>query len=48
MQNFYKEVDIMESKKIIKIAISVILCDAGEATRAMEIADGIKKYCPHG
>ena len=48
MQNFYREVDLMEKIKIIKIVISVILCDAGEATRAMEIADGIKKYCPDG
>ena len=42
MQNFYRGVDLMEKIKIIKIVISVILCDAGEATRAMEIADGIK------
>lgn len=39
---------MMENSKIIKIVMSVILCDAGEATRAMEIADGIKKYSPQG
>ncbi|ADK15979.1 MULTISPECIES: nucleotide disphospho-sugar-binding domain-containing protein [Clostridium] len=33
-------------KKYLTIAFSVILSDAGEATRALEIADGIRKFCP--
>jgi hypothetical protein len=32
-------------KKHLNIAFSVILSDAGEATRALEIADGIRKFC---
>lgn len=38
----------MSNRKLIKIVISVILCDAGEATRALEIADGIRQYCREG
>lgn len=38
----------MMKYKYLKIVISVILCDAGEATRALEIADGIRDYCPDG
>lgn len=34
------------NKKILRIVFSVILSDAGEATRALEIADGIRIFCP--
>lgn len=33
-------------KKQVRIVFSVILQDAGEATRAIEIAVGIRDYCP--
>ncbi|OOM16079.1 glycosyltransferase [Clostridium saccharobutylicum] len=36
----------MEMKKSLKIVFSVILSDAGEATRSIEIADGIRSLCP--
>ena len=36
----------MEIKKSLQIIFSVILSDAGEATRALEIAEGIRKFCP--
>lgn len=36
----------METRKCLKIVFSVVLSDAGEVTRAIEIADGIRSYCP--
>lgn len=36
----------METKKCLRIVFSVILSDAGEVTRAIEIADGIRSSCP--
>lgn len=36
----------MSNKKHLRIVFSVILSDAGEATRALEIANGLKDYCP--
>ena len=36
----------METKKCLRIVFSVILSDAGEVTRAIEIADGIRSFCP--
>lgn len=38
----------METKKYLKIVFSAVLSDAGEVTRAIEIADGIRTYCPEG
>lgn len=40
------EVNYMAGKRKLRIVFSVILSDAGEATRALEIANGIKDYCP--
>lgn len=36
----------MEIKKNLRIVFSIILSDAGEATRAIEIADAIRSFCP--
>lgn len=36
----------MEIKKCLRIIFSSILSDAGEVTRAIEIADGIRSFCP--
>ena len=38
----------METKKCLKIVFSVVLSDAGEVTRAIEIADGIRIHSPEG
>lgn len=38
----------MATNKILKIVFSVVLSDAGEVTRAIEIADGIRSNCPEG
>ncbi|AND83652.1 hypothetical protein GTH52_10110 [Clostridium tyrobutyricum] len=35
----------MSNKKHLRIVFSVILSDAGEATHALEIANGLKDYC---
>lgn len=34
------------NKKILRIVFSIIISDAGEVTRAIEIADGIRSFCP--
>jgi UDP:flavonoid glycosyltransferase YjiC (YdhE family) len=34
------------NKKILRIVFSIIISDVGEATRAIEIADGIRSFCP--
>lgn len=36
----------MKIKKCLRIVFSVILSDAGEATRALEIAEGVRSFCP--
>lgn len=36
----------MVSEKQLRIVFSVVLSDAGEVTRALEIADGIRTFCP--
>jgi len=36
----------MEIKKCLRMVFSVILSDAGEATRALEIAEGVRSFCP--
>lgn len=36
----------METKKCLRIAFASIISDAGEVTRAIEIADGIRSFCP--
>lgn len=36
----------MENKKVLKIVFSSVISDAGEVTRAIEIADGIRLFCP--
>ncbi|MBX4271818.1 glycosyltransferase [Clostridium estertheticum] len=38
----------MINKKHLRIVFSVILSDAGEATRALEIAEGVTTFCPQG
>lgn len=38
----------MEIKKFLRIVFSSIISDAGEVTRAIEIADGIRSFCPEG
>ncbi len=37
----------MKNKRKLKIVFSVVLQDAGEATRAIEIGNGIREYCPN-
>ncbi|NRT27240.1 hypothetical protein B0I68_000845 [Clostridium beijerinckii] len=34
----------MENKKVLKIVFSSVISDAGEVTRAIEIADGIRLF----
>lgn len=36
----------MEGLKTIKFAISSLLQDSGEATRAIELARGLREHCP--
>ncbi len=36
----------MKLKRCLRIVFSVILSDAGEATRALEIAKGVRNFCP--
>lgn len=36
----------MENKRELKIVFSSLISDAGEATRAIEIASGIRDFCP--
>ena len=30
----------------LRIVFSSMICDAGEVTRALYVADGIRQYCP--
>lgn len=36
----------MGNKKVLQIVFSSVISDAGEVTRAIEIADGIRRFCP--
>ncbi|WP_242841822.1 hypothetical protein [Clostridium beijerinckii] len=36
----------MGNKKVLRIVFSSVISDAGEVTRAIEIADGIRSFCP--
>jgi hypothetical protein len=38
----------METKKTLRIVFSIMISDAGEVTRGIEIADGIRSFCPEG
>lgn len=36
--------EFIMNKKILRIVFSIIISDAGEVTRAIEIADGIRSF----